>query len=135
MCKVFFIVLMLILPVQFGWAAVAGYCHHETGEAAKHFGHHEHQHRAAQDGASKDSKAPTSLGADTDCGVCHLSAAQPVPSAETELAIVGTEAPRFAYVARYDSYIPSGPERPDRSAPMPAVRFGGVVVTGALLRA
>jgi hypothetical protein len=66
--KLFFLVVLLILPVQFAWAAATGYCRHETGEARKHFGHHEHQHRTAQDGVAKDSKAPSSLGADSDCG-------------------------------------------------------------------
>lgn len=131
----FFLVLLLILPVQFAWAAATGYCRHETGEAAKHFGHHEHQHRVTPEGASKDSKAPSSLGADSDCGVCQLSAAQLVPSTKADIAISSTEPPRFAYGARYDSYIPSGPERPDRTAPTPAVRIGGAVVIGAFLLA
>ena len=131
--RFFFLVLLLILPFQFAWAAATGYCLHETGEARKHFGHHEHQHRTAQDGVSKDSKAPSSLGADNDCGVCQFSAAQLVPVTQTDLAITSTEPPRFAYGARYDSHIPSGPERPDRLAPTPAVRFGGAVLIGALL--
>ena len=133
--RFFFLVLLLILPVQFAWAAATGYCCHETGEARKHFGHHEHQHRTAHDGVSKDTKAPSSANADNDCGLCQLSAAQPVPSTKTDIAIPGTEPPRFAYRARYDSYIPSGPERPDRDTPTPAVRFGGAVVIGALLLA
>ena len=132
MRKLFFLVVLLILPVQFAWAAATGYCRHETGEARKHFGHHEHQHRTAQDGVAKDSKAPSSLGADSDCGVCQLSAAQVVPSTKAVIAITSAEPPRFAYGASYDSYIPSGPERPDRTAPTPAVRFGGAVVIGAL---
>ena len=41
------IVLLVFLPLQFSWAAVASYCQHETGAAAKHFGHHAHQHKAA----------------------------------------------------------------------------------------
>ena len=38
--------LLVLLPFQFSWAAVGGYCQHETGAAAKHFGHHNHQHQA-----------------------------------------------------------------------------------------
>nr|ART41037.1 L611 [uncultured bacterium] len=47
------ILLLVFLPFQFSWAAVAGYCQHETGAAAQHFGHHDHQHQAAaeQEGA------------------------------------------------------------------------------------
>jgi len=58
-----------------------------------------------------------------------------VPSTKADIAISSTEPPRFAYGARYDSYIPSGPERPDRTAPTPAVRIGGAVVIGAFLLA
>ena len=135
MRKFFLLVLLVILPVQLVWSASAGYCRHETGEARKHFGHHEHQHSTAQEGASKDGKVLPSLGADSDCGVCQLSAAQPVPSTKADTAVISTEPPRLAYGARYESYIPSGPERPDRPAPTPAVRFSGAVVIGSLLLA
>jgi hypothetical protein len=130
-----FLLLLLILPVQFAWASATGYCGHETGDAKKHFGHHEHQHRADQDGASKDTKAASTASADSDCGMCQLSAAQPIPATQSDIGITRSEPPRFAHDARYDSYIPSGPERPDRGAPTPAVRFGGAVVFGALLLA
>lgn len=143
MRRIFFILLLAILPTQFAWAAATGYCRHETGDATKHFGHHEHQHRATEDGASSDTQAASSVNAhanananaDSDCAMCQLSVAQPVPSATTDVQVPGTDPPRFAYGARYDSYIPSGPDRPDRNAPTPAVRFGGAVVIGALLLA
>lgn len=34
-----FILLMLALPLQLSFAAVASYCGHEEGAAAQHFGH------------------------------------------------------------------------------------------------
>lgn len=40
------LVLLLWLPLQFSWAAAAGYCGHEQRKGAAHFGHHAHQHRA-----------------------------------------------------------------------------------------
>jgi len=129
--RVIFILLLAILPVQFTWAAATAYCRHESGQASKHFGHHEHQHRAAADSESKGSKAAASSVADSDCSTCQLSAAQPIPSATTDIPAASAEPPRFAWSARYDSYIPGGPERPDRSAPTPAVRFGGAVVVDA----
>ena len=137
--RIFFIPLLVILPVQFAWAAANSYCRDETGDAAKHFGHHEHQHRATEVGASSDTKAASPVNAyanaDSDCGMCQLSVAQPVPAASTDAQVPGTDPPRFAYRSRYDSQIPSGPERPDRAARSPAVRFGGAVVIGALLLA
>ena len=67
------IILLVFLPFQFSWAAVAGYCQHETGAAAQHFGHHEHKHQS--EGAdSADAKA-LGGGIDGDCAACHASCA------------------------------------------------------------
>jgi len=68
------ILLLVFLPFQFSWAAVAGYCQHETGAAAQHFGHHEHQHHSDDAGSadSTDAKA-LSGGIDSDCLACHAS--------------------------------------------------------------
>ncbi len=120
-----------MLPIQFCWAAAAAYCGHEDGGAAKHFGHHDHRHGAASDdGVSKDTRASPAL-ADNDCSTCHLNVAQPLAPAANDLSAPGTEPPRGGWSAAYDSHIPSGPERPDRPAPTPAVRIGGAVVIGA----
>ena len=81
--------LLALLPLQIGWASVASYCGHESGAAARHFGHHEHEHHAdyAVDGhgaradTSEDIDASTSADsaggllaamADADCSACHL---------------------------------------------------------------
>ncbi|MBS0308891.1 MAG: hypothetical protein JSS58_07960, partial [Proteobacteria bacterium] len=48
------ILLLAILPFQFAWAAVGGYCQHEEGKAAQHFGHHIHKHDQASDAVAKD---------------------------------------------------------------------------------
>ncbi len=73
--------LLLVVPLQASWAAVGGYCQHESGEAAQHVGHHEHQHESnfANDYVGKDiveeTTALNSLGiADSDCAVCHATA-------------------------------------------------------------
>lgn len=64
------ILLLAFLPLQFSWAEVGVYCQHETGAAAKHFGHHDHQHKADASQCDKaDPKA--SGGIDNDCGACH----------------------------------------------------------------
>ena len=44
MRKVLAILLISLLSLQASWAAAASYCRHEQGAAARHFGHHEHQH-------------------------------------------------------------------------------------------
>ena len=128
-----FILLMAILPIQFSWAAVTSYCRHETGNASNHFGHHQHQHRAAPDDASKDQKADVPAGADNDCGTCHLSGAQTIAGQTSSVFASEGASPLFEFGWLYDSHISSGPERPDRPAPTPAVRFGGAVVIGSLL--
>jgi len=83
------VLLLALLPLQIGWAAVASYCGHESGAAALHIGHHEHQHHAddvvddhgAQANAGKDLDASASSGKaggalagldDLDCSTCHL---------------------------------------------------------------
>ena len=74
----FAILLLAFLPLQFSWAAVAGYCGHESDAQAQHLGHHDHQHtdQADQADVSKgddvaNGAAPT--GSDFDCGHCHTS--------------------------------------------------------------
>lgn len=86
MRRLFAILLLTLLPLQFSWAAVAGYCGHETGTQTRHLGHHEHQHAEA-DGAAHDA-APAEQGApavfDFDCGNCHgTSAGLPAPVDDT----------------------------------------------------
>ncbi|HSW04580.1 cation efflux protein, CzcI family [Aquabacterium sp.] len=135
MRRLLFIVLLTILPLQFSWAGVSAYCGHERGSATQHFGHHEHQHHAGPDAASTDKASSASMQADADCGTCQLGASQPVPPTSAALLVPDTEPPCDAHHARYGSHIPPGPERPDREAPSPAVRFGGAVVIGALLPA
>jgi hypothetical protein len=67
------ILLLVFLPFQFSWAAVAGYCQHETEGTTRHFGHHEHKHQAdAAAGAHDDTPDAKRLGSiDNDCGACH----------------------------------------------------------------
>lgn len=65
---VFFLLILMLL--QFSWAAVASYCQHATDATAKHFGHHEHQHSAfTEKHAAPD---PVKIGGeDPDCTSCH----------------------------------------------------------------
>ncbi|MBY4895890.1 cation efflux protein, CzcI family [Cupriavidus sp. AU9028] len=84
MRRLFLIVLMLILPLQFAWAGAAAYCQHE-GRGASHFGHHEHEHHAGQAGAqrqdagarhdkhAKQDDQKKQLLVDPDCGTCHTA--------------------------------------------------------------
>lgn len=62
------IFLLLCLPFQSSWVLASTYCKHETGSAAKHLGHHSHQHRTASD-PSSDGPLPTTKH--QDCESCH----------------------------------------------------------------
>jgi hypothetical protein len=35
-------ILLAVMTLQLSWNVITGYCMHETGRAANHFGHHEH---------------------------------------------------------------------------------------------
>jgi hypothetical protein len=71
------VVLLALLPFQFSWAAVAGYCTHESNTQVRHLGHHEHVHDdAAADSTADAAVNPAddgraSASIDPDCGHCH----------------------------------------------------------------
>ena len=64
------ILLLVLMPFQFSWAAVGTYCEHESGTRSQHFGHHDHEHRqhAAESGEESKPKA----GGVLDVADCHF---------------------------------------------------------------
>jgi hypothetical protein len=72
MRRVLVFILLILMPLQFSFAAAAVYCETETQMAAEHFGHHDHEGPAAPL-ANGDEPAP---GAESDCDVCHLACAK-----------------------------------------------------------
>jgi hypothetical protein len=70
------IFLLVLLPAQFSWAAIAAYCGHEADAAVQHFGHHQHPDHGLQH-AEEHGNAGTAGGdesaavLDIDCGHCH----------------------------------------------------------------
>ena len=70
MKRIFAILLMLLLPLQWSYAAVADYCQHEEVVAAQdHIGHHAHKH---VDKTPDDKAKKISFG-DIDCPNCQHS--------------------------------------------------------------
>ncbi len=66
------VLMLALLPVQFSWAVVAGYCMHERASAqAQHLGHHEHKHEASSSPAKGDQGRLTADTFDIDCCLCH----------------------------------------------------------------
>ena len=114
------ILLLVMLPLQFSWAAAAAYCEHETSASARHVGHHEHEHQAGVDdtpaGASAE-KASNAKGgepaADNDCGYCHLSAAKPLQVQPLEVPAVAGLAAHAAPVHPLQTRGPDRRERPN----------------------
>lgn len=109
------IFLLVLMPLQLSWAAMASYCQHESGVAAKHVGHHEHQHKAQSD--QPDEGKTKSLGTiDGDCGFCHASCATIVSALPNipplSIATVSFGWPPDSLV----SAILSRPERPNWAA-------------------
>lgn len=115
--------LLLILPLQLSWAAVAVYCQHEqsTQQATGHMGHHEHRHspradkvtgeHAKKHGSEKqDGKTPC---VNDDCAYCQLASLKTVgmPTIVFELnaeSIVAGQAPLMI-----ESHISARLERPN----------------------
>ena len=74
MRKFLAIFLLVLLPLQFSWAAMASYCEHETSVNATHPGHHTHDH-ASVDQQESSKNSPQSAGVDHDCATCHMGCA------------------------------------------------------------
>jgi hypothetical protein len=82
MRRILYIVLMLLLPLQWSWASAASVCAHEEQSQAAHFGHHEHAYQGAAHDYTGDSQAG-SLADHPDCGVCHGLASGVVPASDS----------------------------------------------------
>jgi len=114
MRRLLVVLMLVILPLQFSWAAAATYCRYETsGAAVRHFGHHEHKHASSSAQVAKGTKAKLLNGSDCDCGFCHLSAAI-VPAPLIQVASPLSGAALLFIEPSYSLNIPSGPERPAR---------------------
>ncbi|WP_366964071.1 DUF2946 family protein [Accumulibacter sp.] len=105
------ILLLVVAPLQAAWGVAGGYCPHDERSAdTQHFGHHVHQHQAAD---QNDVGDPTATGSDTDCFSCHLGcvgvAVSPAPVLLSTPASSAVAPP-----ARFPlSIFLQGPERPN----------------------
>lgn len=107
--RLLFVLLLLVLPLQAFWAATGSYCWHEQGAAAQHFGHHAHQHKAADE---NDPGGGAASQADGDCGLCHLGGIGVVTSS-FDAPSAAPPSPRISPEINFlPSIFPEGPERP-----------------------
>lgn len=110
----FLVMLSFLLPLQVAWGAAAAYCEHETTvEATKHFGHHQHEHKAdSHDAAAKKSSAKK-IGLDNDCASCHMSSSAIVADLSGRVAPLSVSdglAPNKANA--HKSALARAPDRP-----------------------
>ena len=122
------ILLLVFMPFQFSWAAVATYCEHESGTRAKHFGHHEHEfehtfehkheHKlqplAGESGEASKVKLAGALDAALDVAHCHFHCACTVdlPAALTMPMVIGSQTLTEWTMADATAPVLSRPERP-----------------------
>ena len=113
--------LMLILPLQWSWAAVASVCRHETGSAAQHLGHHVHEHAVALDDTTADTTTDTdgvNVWFDADCCSFHglsLAGLSSVPVAHA--VCNGSVLLGYSAHSRPD-HVPDHPLRPPLPRPV-----------------
>ena len=106
--------MLLVLPLQFAWAAAAPYCAHEDASAAsKNPGHHHHELQVVSDAAKAGDDGAGNGVNHTDCASCHAGAAATLPLPAAKLAAAPRDVLREQPPPRYRSHTPSGPERPD----------------------
>lgn len=106
--RLVFLFLAVLLPLQLSWGAVSGYCQHESGAKAKHFGHHEHVHKVDAKKVPDLKVAP-----DNDCGTCHASSVTVLVDAQAALPVLGAGSmPNPASSRAPPSLPPDSPYRP-----------------------
>jgi hypothetical protein len=104
------IIVLLALPLQWSFAAVAVYCQHETAPAAKlHLGHHE---RPAIDRSVVPDKSNSGIPGDSDCPMCHLLCASAVAVDTSTLVAEMGESPPLPIRDSFPQHPPENPFRP-----------------------
>jgi hypothetical protein len=104
----------MLLPLQFSWAAVAGYCTHEADPQAQHLGHHEHKHSAAgaADATPLVDAGLNGSAPDLDCTHCHGNCCALLHTAMPAQASAGTAHPGAAAPVATALLALTRPERP-----------------------
>lgn len=117
MRRCFAVLLLVLLPLQFSWAAVANYCGHETGAAADHLGHHDHAshdhgREVAGPGDQDNTDSPSSSESSFDCGHCHGHCVGMIDAVSSlEPQVPGSSPPRLGD-STLAEHAPAQPERP-----------------------
>jgi hypothetical protein len=118
MVRRFLHLLMLVMAFQLSWNVVTHYCTHETGRAANHLGHHQHEatpdELAQADHARPDTAKKAGVH-DVHCASCaHLVLAAPALPA-IPFGPIDAERTAAGASAAPDSAYATPPERPQWS--------------------
>lgn len=110
---------MLLLPLQWSWAAAASVCGHESGNS--HFGHHEHQHAGAAAQADAEDPPDEAPGDHPDCHACHGIGAACIGCVDGGLSVRQGDPP----LPEYGRALPEPPVDNLLRPPLPLVRLIG----------
>ena len=88
MKRLFAILLMLIIPLQFSYATAAAYCADERPSTPQHYGHHDHDFD--QTAFKSDGNSGEDQEVHSECGICHHGCAK------LHSAVLPLGAPDFA---------------------------------------
>ena len=118
MRRTFLICLMVLLPFQFSWSAVAATCMHERLEGSSHWGHHEAEH--SKEASAEPTTDSASLDVESRSGIAnfdhhHLPGVYPFPSLFLSSFHVGNASralPKLS--ADFSTATISGLERPPK---------------------
>jgi hypothetical protein len=126
--------LLLVVPIQLVWGAAAPYCAHEAkAGSTNHFGHHEHRHQGSDlTSSAADEAGGGSIASHVDCESCHLGTSATLPTQSICIAALPLGTVLTEHGLRFQSHVPSGPERPDRTDLTAAARFVGGVACDRL---
>ncbi len=98
------LVLIAVMSLQAAAAAAGSYCQHEQDAVVKHVGHHDHQHKKAQQDAY--------AGTDLDCSMCHVGV---IFGLLSDLNLVTLTLPHADLESVIAGHVPSPPfDRPER---------------------
>lgn len=109
------IFLLVLMPMQFTWAALSVYCPHETGASERQVDEHNHQHQHEAGADQEDRNDPHATGnVDADPGACHSGQGAVILGSGRLPAVSVSSDTYTAYQSRVPSppYLPL-PERPN----------------------
>jgi len=114
MRRLLLVCMLMLLPLQWSWAAAAWHVAHGVVDASGHLVHPSVD-QPGDVAATDAGTEPSDSGQPGDGPCCHLDDAQWLDALPAVMAPQRPAPPRFDYFAPTSSYIPAGPERPDRS--------------------